>query len=435
MPPLPTFTPEPFSTLVGPVVVPIGETVIANASPETTIQYAFEGSRGQIVDIRVRFTATDRRLGYIITTPTGYHLRPGLGQLGDGSSAFRLPDDGEYLIQLISDHNIGEYSLTIAEPDGQPIDGEMQITGTLSERRDVVYYTFEAEAGDLIFASAEAPSFRPIIDIAGMTNYRDMGNLVVPTPNRIGESQTRPIIIPETGTYYLLLHGNIMPTVTNPLYDFTLNFFHNPDMQTLAYGDEIEGTLAADERMQFYRFEAGFGEIIDINAYTDGDVDTFLSLYTPTGSSVNDDDSGPGVDPEISRYLLFGGEHIIGVGAFHAGEVGDYTLSLQRSTGVSLNEEPRIARFDKSNVATFNFMAEAGSQVTLLLERLEGDHIPLMQVSYEINGRLLELAASDIRRLSLDLEIPVTGTYTVGLERRYPYNEGTGPVIRITLED
>lgn len=434
---MPFTTPAPTVEPTGPVAISIGDTITISTPHQLLGEFTFEGSVGQIVDIRAHFIQTDRRLRLVVYySPTTEQLRPGFGQFGDSWSAFRLPYDGQYLIQVVTDGNIGEYTLSIEEPQPQPLDGQTLVTGTLSEQHDIIYYSFEAEAGDQIFVSAEAPSFRPTIAINGLTNGMNLTGLIVPgiTTERMGEFQTGLISVPQTGTYYLLLHGNITAAI-NPPFDFTLRFMHNPDMQTLEYGDEVEGTLTADERMQFYRFEAGFGEIIDINAYTDGDVDTFLSLYTPTGSSVNDDDSGPGVDPEISRYLLFGGEHIIGVGAFHAGEVGDYTLSLQRSTGVSLNEEPRIARFDKSNVATFNFVAEAGSQVTLLLERLEGDHIPLMQVSYEINGRLLELAASDIRRLSLDLEIPVTGTYTVGLERRYPYNEGTGPVIRITLED
>lgn len=428
----PFTTPVPTVEPVRPTNITIGDTLITSTVDQPLEEFTFEGSAGQVVDIRARFTQAEHRMRLsLFFTSTAEQLRPGSGQLGDGWSAYRLPYDGEYLIQLVTDGIVGDYTLTIVEPQHRSI----EMTGALTERHDIIYYTFEAEAGDLILASAEGASFRPDVAIIGQTNSRTLTGMIFPAVSlqRTGEFQTGLIRVPESGTYYLLVHGNLS-TAINPVYDFTLYFTHNPIMPLLEYGDEIKGTLTADERMQFYRFEADFGDIIDLNAYTDGDIDVYFSLYTP-GISLRDDDSGPGLDPEISGLLLHDGEHVIGVGAFHAGQTGEYTLSLRRSPNRSLNDEPRIARFDKSSLVMFTFDAEADTQITLLLERLEGDHIPMLQVTNENDGRLLELGVSDFRRLSLDLEIPQTGTYVVRMERRHPYAEGTGPVIRVTVED
>ncbi|MDP8994453.1 MAG: caspase family protein [Pseudomonadota bacterium] len=114
---------------------------------------------------------------------------------------------------------------------------------------------------------------------------------------------------------------------------------------TLARGDQAEGGHLVDR----YRFSARRGQRVALELSSD-DFDTMLSLRTPDGDVIDNDDSGPRARPStnsrIEAALAEDGDYLVTVTSFAAGATGKYRLSLRPSQGsarqAAVRSGPRV---------------------------------------------------------------------------------------------
>ncbi len=142
--------------------------------------------------------------------------------------------------------------------------------------------------------------------------------------------------------------------------------------ESVACGDEIEGTLEAGSPGNYYALDLNHGDELRIYVESAGPLDPELVAYSPENRIFAiDDDSGLGRDAEISdMWVWTAGTHMIGVRAFELASAGDYTMTIECRHPVMLSEEPitvlaevKIGRntFTLGNVDagfTFDFVVE-----------------------------------------------------------------------------
>ncbi|MCZ7546220.1 MAG: hypothetical protein M5R40_23060 [Anaerolineae bacterium] len=204
----------------------------------------------------------------------------------------------------------------------------------------------------------------------------------------------------------------------------------------LDYGATVEGEVTAAAQVAYYAFEGAYGDIIDIQVFTQSggaNADTVLTLYgSPQFQQLaHDDDRGQGFDPEIMRQLLtLDGTYIIAVRPFTRGDTAAFTLSLARAPESALDAGPQRVRMDKHPYnATLTFEGRAGEMVRLVLEVVRGVNTPVVQVTQR-DATLFALSATSSSRLASDFVVPKDGTVLVQLEGG-GFSEGT---IEVSIE-
>jgi hypothetical protein len=113
-------------------------------------------------------------------------------------------------------------------------------------------------------------------------------------------------------------------------YEISLSFGTMLPTLPIRYGETVSGDLTDDEPRHAYTFEGTEGDIVTISTVGLGELDdTFLELFGPDGSLLeDDDDSGEGFFALIEDYMLEEtGTHRIVVRGFW-GAVGPYELTL-----------------------------------------------------------------------------------------------------------
>lgn len=162
---------------------------------------------------------------------------------------------------------------------------------------------------------------QPTIDAPYLTVPRQNPT---PVPGISQEVRVEPI--PATPTPVPGVSGDPciewQPTIMPPMMIPT-------DGEPIAYGDTVEGQLAAGNPVAYYRFEANEGDVVTLRVVGENGLDTRVALSHEAGYFISDDDSGPGLDPELYRQRLpLSGAYGIAVEAA-SGESGRFTLTLE----------------------------------------------------------------------------------------------------------
>lgn len=197
--------------------------------------------------------------------------------------------------------------------------------------------------------------------------------------------------------------------------------------RTIGYGESVSDQVTSENGDQWtFAGQAGDSVSIEMNGISLGD--TFLVLLGPGGEQLAlDDDSGPGLDSMISEYTLPTTDRYTIVARGYGGELGTYTLLLEKVVIGSGDGDP-----SPTNTRELG----NGDLVDGLVSSPEGDRWPFQgeagdSVTIEMNGvtlsdsvlELLEaggdlLAGDDDSGPSLDamiagLVLPRSGPYTI----------------------
>ncbi|MEO1069491.1 MAG: PPC domain-containing protein, partial [Cyanobacteria bacterium J06638_6] len=142
-----------------------------------------------------------------------------------------------------------------------------------------------------------------------------------------------------------------------------------------------------------YRFEGQAGQTITIDM-TSQDIDPYLILLADGREefSIQDDDSGGGLNARISVQLPFSGPYLVLANALAEGESGRYQLSLSQNGGGAAAPSPGAATAgsailrqqgslgpgdrtlqDGSFFQEFTFQGQAGQEVIIRLESPDFD--------------------------------------------------------------
>lgn len=421
-----------------PIPIEIGEMAHGTLPPgEYLQQYRFDGTAGQVVALRLTSPhVASMRL--FLQDDAGNELSDwDTAREGGINLVHSLPRTGPYQVIInagaVADRST-EYTLQTAALPIKPIAYGESVEAAVRPETPASVFSFDGGEGDLVVLTLDGMGFIPflVLEVENGQAYRQLTTGGAFLQRRYGGvAHIGPLTLPLTGHYRAIARA--LGGAPKGLYTFTLEKIAPV---VLDYGATVEGELTAAAPAAYYAFEGAYGDIIDIQVFSENggaNADTVLTLYggPQLQQLAYDDDSGQGFDPEIMRYLLTqDGTYIIAVRPFTRGDTAAFTLSLARDSGSALDAGPQRVRMDKPpNSATLTFEGRAGETVRLVLEVLRGVNTPMVQVTQR-GVTLLSLSATSSRRLASDFVVPDDGIVLVQLESG-GYSEG---IMEVSIE-
>lgn len=424
--------------------------------------YFFEGQRGEVVSITMR--VIDGDLDPVLT------VLDNQGRLVatlDDSDADKTPSlhsltlprtDRYYVVIGRFGYALGTTSggyelviqrLSVSSESGSHLRYGDSIINRISDMEPQLYYTFQANQGDIISIRMRRVSgdLDPYLQVVQV----HQGNAFVVADNDdvIGgatpfDAAIEGLVIEETDTYVVIASrygqasgtssGNFLLAIEEARDSGLGNSARAP--YPLQFGDTVEGTLTNTQFTRYYRFEAQTNDIVSVRMErVGGGLDPFLVLADANFQElVSDDDSGGGQNAFIAQYLIpqSGTYHILTTRfEREAGtSSGNYRLQLQ-SLGNAFDDVPegfqRIAYgstltgyIDSQNPqSVYVFWGEAGDVVSISMNRGDGnldpvvtlldtDQQPITSNDDGGGGQNARIAA---------YRIPATGAYFIRAER------------------
>lgn len=413
-----------------------GQPATGTINATQSITYTFAGTTGEVINIAVDATP-DTMLELqgpeantiFADDDAGPGLNPYLRDL-------ILPTDGDYTLTLTSLPNEAEGDFTLVvntlEVLDTPIAYEETVEETL-ELNQVGRHTFEGSAGDVISALVTG-SFDNYLEL-----FAPDGSLIADDDDSAGGVQAglTEVVLPETGTYALVVTGFSPPDVGDYSLSLALQgqvniTVANEPPSTIAYGDTVEGVLNPDN-LASVTFTGAAGDIITI--VVDAAFDGRLELFDPSNVSLTtDDDNGIGLNPLIQDYpLSSSGDYRIDLTGVGVTDATDFSLTLTNNpdaittTGPSTtpvattpDDENRLAYGDSvvaaltvGSTANYHFGATQDDVVSISVTAEDFDGFVEL---YGPDGSLLisdDDTGGNLNPLIQDFTIPQTGEYQI----------------------
>jgi serine/threonine-protein kinase PknK len=135
-----------------------------------------------------------------------------------------------------------------------------------------------------------------------------------------GRDSLLDLVVPASGTYAV---------VVSP-YDAAADGPYRVEVRrvtpgSIAVGDAVDSTLEEFD-LDAYALELDEGQTVDVSASADFDAE--LVVHTPDGHTLEDDDSGGGLDPALTEVGGVAGTYLVGVRSHSEGTGGAYTLAV-----------------------------------------------------------------------------------------------------------
>lgn len=364
-----------------------------------------------------RYFVVVARFGYSLGTTAGaYELRmTRKGVLSEGGSALRYNDS---------------------------------VIGAISDAKAEVFYTFQAQQGDILTISMVRSSgtLDPYLQVVDSDRFEIASNDDQSRDTR--NARIDGLIIEKTGPYII-----VATRYDDSSGSFVLSIEEtaNSGMGStrlaplpLRYGESRAGTLSHSQYERFYSFEAEAGDLITISMTRgdSGELDSYLILadaaFTPLQE---DDDSGVEFqDSLITDYRIpaSGRYHIIATRYDRARGTtgGDYRLSLDilqdpfidvpadalsLTYGASVNG--KISNDNEDDL--YAFYGRSGEVISISMTRVDGNldaYLELLNAGQEAVTRNDDAGGSQ-NALIDNFSIPATGMYYIRA-RRYDGTEG-----------
>lgn len=376
------------------------------------VAYSINGARGTIV--RIRLTAINGDLDPVLLI---FDPAQNLLLNRDDSEGTRNVDltmtfqeNGTYLIIVARfGHSAGTTSgdfelaierIGVSSDEGSSLQYGIPITNTITNMQSQLFFTFEANQGDIINVSMVRSSgtLDPYIQLLDPGRFLIAENDDATGTSRNARIQTYVINTP--GTYIIVATrygqasgesaGSFVLTVEEATNSGLGNSRFAP--AGLAFDGTITAELTENRYERFYVFEGLRDEIISISMERTGfagQLDSYL-LLTNAGFQplIEDDDSGEGSSALIEDYRLpADGLYYIIATRFHRAEgttFGEYNLTLTDEGSAFAEVPPNIPRLlygtsledgisgDDSD-SLFVFWGTEGERVIIAMDRISGN--------------------------------------------------------------
>jgi hypothetical protein len=393
-----------------------------NATPSQA--YVFEGLRGEYID--VRFSATGGNLDAVLTIldDTGKALitrDDTRGSLSPDIRQLRIPRNGRYTIVVGRfgyrfGSTSGEYELMVQRigvsfESGSALRYGDTVRYAITHTEPIVYYTFQAERGDLITLTMRRDSgnLDPRLHIATLSGRLIATNedMVMPDGSSSIDAQIANFLLEETATYVIIAtrYGEIAGETSGEFF-LTLERANNsgigisPEVAIpLEIGEPAEGEITNERLQVYYAFRARRDDLITIrmNRLTGGNLDTYLSLTDSRLEEIaaNDDIVEGNQNSQIAEFRVpADGTYYVIASRFEgaAGTTsGRYRLELLSVGNVfaSIVEGAERMVYGGSVTAALNdetssrlyvFYGVGGDTVTANMNRSTGDLLPSLEL-------------------------------------------------------
>ena len=299
---------------------------IDDATPR--IEYSLNGSRGAIVRVRLRATNGNLDPVLLIIDPTGNILinRDDTAGSLDIDLTLTFQENGIYTVVVgrfgyVLGTTSGDFDLTlervgVSSEEGSSLQYGIPITNTITNTQPRLFFTFEAQAGDIINISMirSSGSLDPYVQLLDANRF-----LVAENDDANGNTrnaQIQALVINTPGTYILVATrygqasgdsaGSFVLTVDEASNSGLGNSRFAP--AGIAFNQTITAELSENRYERFYVFEGQRDQIISISmdrTQFAGQLDSYLVL-TNAGFQplIEDDDSGSSNNAYIIDYRL-----------------------------------------------------------------------------------------------------------------------------------
>lgn len=422
--------------------------------------YFLDGLRGEVIGFELSATSGDLDPVLSIFDETGelalWHddSAGGLGAQTDltisrtgryfiivGRFGYQLGNSiGEYMLRLNRKGVLSERGSTLRYGDS--------VIGTISDVSPEVYYTFQAQQGDILTISMlrSSGTLDPYLQVVDGERF-----VIAQNDDQTGadtrNARIDSLIIASSGTYII-----VATRYDNSAGSFVLTLEEAADSGSgstrlaplsLAYGESAVGSLDNQQFARYYSFTAQASDLVTINLERggSGDLDAYVTLADIDFQSlIEDDDSGEGQNARIADYRIpaDGRYHIIASrfeGATGATS-GEYRLSLDKLDNPFSELPPDIVTLSYGTSVTgeisadnpddlYVFYGRAGEVVSISMTRIDGN----LDAYLELLNNAQEVVAgnddggNNQNALIANYSLPSTGMYTIRA-RRFSGSEG-----------
>lgn len=369
------------------------------------------------MELSGRYFVVVARFGHSLGTTTGaYELRmTRKGVLSEGGSALRYNDS---------------------------------VIGTISDTRAEVFYTFQAEQGDILTISMVRSSgtLDPYLQVVDSDRFEIAKNDDHSRDSR--NARIDGLIIERTGPYII-----VATRYDDSSGSFVLSIEETADSGMgstrlaplpIQYGGSRSGTLSHSQFERFYSFEAQKGDLITISMIrgAGGELDSYLILADAAFTPIQeDDDSGVEFqDALITDYRIPGdGRYHIIATRYDRGRgttSGDFRLSLDLvedpfidvpvdavSLSYGTSVTGKISGDNEDDL--YAFYGRRGEVVSISMTRVDGNldaYLELLNAAQEVAARNDDSGGGQ-NSLIDNFSIPASGMYYIRA-RRYAGTDG-----------
>lgn len=315
--------------------------------------YRFIASRGDSAVVDLRSGEFDTYL--IVRSPSGEEfVNDDYESSYDRSLlSLSLDETGTYEV-LVSSYEAGEtggYTVEIETDAATAESINQQIGGTLTVGDNnytageyVDSYTFEGRPGQSVTIDLQSDEFDTFLILRSPNGEQEFNDDFNSTSRSLIETQ-----LSDSGTYEVLVTSyavNETGTYSLQISDMGTSSYEtvaSRDVINLNIGESIQGTLEQgdslsdeNEFQDSYIFTANAGDAVTIDL-TSTAFDTYLSLLTPSGESIENDDYQNSTDQSLLQLTLQeSGRFRVITSSYASNETGNYRLSLRRSASLEV---------------------------------------------------------------------------------------------------
>jgi len=422
--------------------------------------YTVEGLRGEV--IRFELAVSDGDLDPVLSVfDEGGRLRlrrddsaAGLGVEHD----LTIETSGRYFVVVARfgyglGKTAGSYELRmtrkgVVSEAGSTLRYNDSVLGAISDTSSEVYYTFQAEQGDIVTISMVRSSgnLDPYLQVVDGERFEIASNDDHSRDTR--NARIEGLIIERSGAYII-----VATRYDDSSGSFVLSIEEAENSGSgssrlaplpIRYGESRRGTLGHAQFERYYSFEAQAGDLItiDLARGESGDLDSYLILADAGFEAIQeDDDSGEEFqDSRISDYRIpaDGRYHIIATRFDRAqgATSGEFRLSLDilddpavaapgdaLSLSYGTSVTGKISGDNESDL--YAFYGRRGEVVSISMTRVDGNldsYLELLNAAQEVVTRNDDNGGSQ-NSLIDNFTLPATGMYYVRA-RRYAGTEG-----------
>jgi hypothetical protein len=231
---------------------------------------------------------------------------------------------GKYTFRVRDNSNIGgNYVLSFMQlsQSVNPLASGVSLQGQLKVPGDVNWYTFEAESGDAVYAvlseGTDSTNFYPLLELLGPG-----GSVIASDYSSVTTAVDKAITT--TGKYTFRVRDN-----SNIGGNYVLSFMQlSKSVNPLTSGVSIQGKLKVPGDVNWYTFEAGVGDVVNIVLSEGENSSSFyplLELLGPEGKVIASDYSSVTVSIDIA--ISTAGKYTVRI-RDNSNTGGNYVLSF-----------------------------------------------------------------------------------------------------------
>lgn len=347
---------------------------------------------------------------------------------------------GDYELRMTRKGVLSERGSTLRYGDS--------VMGAISDTNAEIYYTFQADQGDILTISMVRSSgtLDPFLRVVDGSRF-----VIAENDDQVGadtrNARIDALVIDESGTYII-----VATRYDDSSGSFVLGIEEAEDSGTgssrlaplpIQYGESKRASLSHSQFELYFSFEAETDDLISINMSRDegGELDSYVVLADAAYTALEeDDDDGGNQNARIADYRIAadGRYHIIATrferargktsGAFVLSlEIVDDPLVEAPAGAISLRYGSSVTgKISADNEAdTYAFYGRQGEVVTIAMTRMDGDldaYLELLDGGQQIVTQNDD-GGNGQNALINSYPLPGSGTYYVRA-RRYTGNTG-----------